>query len=444
MLIAEEKVLRPKDGAKGDSDSWPEFGLTKTKVISQKTGDLGFLDKVDDDQIRLVRDKQNYQKKPIVINDVESYAHAQYDDGTFGFWAEGKAGWFEVKNPVKVYEETFEDMIEATDMFYFLVDKYKNAITHMPHANAKALERYAVAQFKSFLKRPKCRREDASDVVEGFYQHREFFITSMLEGQENLPWLDSQILRHLKHKFRDEYRAIEAKVALAVDKDDIERQTEEEARVAKVDGDPKSDEETDGDNHMLSVHVTRKRKSVLRPAGGKSSKKAAGRRQSFRCDNEEDDSSQNSHSVESPSSTNGICTRADEDKAPDVALSPAVPSLSGDSALSDLPLRRTTVKITQHAMPSYKSQGPCDTWVCQFDGCNYKVYDATKPESREIIKSHFGTHPEQAQEKLDLIYKESRPYLPVNNLIQRIQAISAAHRDASAAPTLPTPIRRRF
>lgn len=220
-----------------------------------------------------------------------------------------------------------------------------------------------------------------------------------------------------------------------MDKDDIERQTEEEARVAKVDGDPKvrkrracqpshrprtllkrsekSDEETDGDNHMLSVHVTRKRKSVLRPAGGKSSKKAAGRRQSFRCDNEEDDSSQNSHSVESPSSTNGICTRADEDKAPDVALSPAVPSLSGDSALSDLPLRRTTVKITQHAMPSYKSQGPCDTWVCQFDGCNYKVYDATKPESREIIKSHFGTHPEQAQEKLDLIYKESRPYLPV-------------------------------
>ena len=68
MLIAEEKVLRPKDAAKIDSDSWPEFGLTKTKVTSQKTGDLvsllaahkshpvkvqGFLDKVDDDQIRL-------------------------------------------------------------------------------------------------------------------------------------------------------------------------------------------------------------------------------------------------------------------------------------------------------------------------------------------------------------------------------------------------------
>ena len=69
MLIAEEKVLRPKDAAiKGDSDSWPEFGLTKVKVTSQETGDLvsllaahkscpvkveGFLDEVDDDQIHL-------------------------------------------------------------------------------------------------------------------------------------------------------------------------------------------------------------------------------------------------------------------------------------------------------------------------------------------------------------------------------------------------------
>lgn len=96
-----------------------------------------------------MRDKKNYRTKPIVINDVEAYAHAQYNDGTSGFWAAGKAGWFEVKGPVKVYEETFEDMIEATNMFYFLADKYKNAVTRMPQANAKALERYAVAQFRS-------------------------------------------------------------------------------------------------------------------------------------------------------------------------------------------------------------------------------------------------------------------------------------------------------
>lgn len=96
-----------------------------------------------------VRDTRNYRRKAIVISGVEAYAHAQYNDGTSGFWAAGKAGWFEVKDPVKVYEGTFEDMIEATNMFYFLADKYKNAVSQMPQANAKALERYAVAQFRS-------------------------------------------------------------------------------------------------------------------------------------------------------------------------------------------------------------------------------------------------------------------------------------------------------
>ncbi|KAI4135975.1 MAG: hypothetical protein LQ347_000207 [Umbilicaria vellea] len=456
MLTAEGKVLRPKDAAiKGDSDSWPEFGLTKTKITSQDTGDLvslltahkthpvkveGFLDEVDDDQIHLVRDTKNYRKKAIVLSGVEAYAHAQYNDGTSGFWAAGEAGWFEVKDPVKVYEETFEDMIEATNMFYFLSDKYKNAVTRMPQANAKALERYAVAQFRSFLKHPRCRREDTSDVVKGFYQHRDFLIASMLEGQENLAWLDSQILRHLKHKFRlqNEYYAIEAKVALAVDTDDIERQITEEPQLATVTDGPrgkkrracrrssrpqtpskqgeKPDEETDdekGVNKVSGSNLTWKRKSILRPAGCKSSKKAAGRRQSFRSDQEEDKNSQNSQSGKSPTPANGIFAGADEDKAPIAVTTSPVASLMRESALSDLPVHRTIVKITQHALPPYEIQGPGDTWICQFDGCHYKVYNATKPESSEIIKSHFGTHSEQAQEKLDLIYKESRPYLPV-------------------------------
>ena len=227
-----------------------------------------------------------------------------------------------------------------------------------------------------------------------------------------------------------------------MDTDDIERQIEEGTRLAKVDDGPrgtkrracrpsnrprtppkqveKPDEETDGDKSISKVsssNITRKRKSVLRPAGSKSSKKAAGRRQSFRSDKEEDDSkddfSENSHSVESPTPINGIFTRTDQDEASNATALPPGAALSRNSALSGLPVRRTVVEITQHALPSYEPQGPGDTWICPFDGCNYRVYNVTKPESREIIKSHFGTHSEQAQEKLDLIYKESRPYLPV-------------------------------
>ena len=71
MLIPEVKVLCPKDSAiQGDSDSWPEFGLTKVKITSKETGDLvsllaahknypvkveGVLDEVDRDQLHLGR-----------------------------------------------------------------------------------------------------------------------------------------------------------------------------------------------------------------------------------------------------------------------------------------------------------------------------------------------------------------------------------------------------
>lgn len=225
---------------------------------------------------------------------------------------------------------------------------------------------------------------------------------------------------------------------MAVDTDDPERQTTEETRLATVvDGrrgtkrrafrsitrsqtPPKQGEKPDGETDeektvgkVSGSHITRKRKSVLRPAGCKSSKKAVGRRQSLRSDRKGDDSSESSHSIESPTPANGIFTRADEEKAPNAVTISSVAALTPDSAFSDQPVRRTIVKISQHALPPYEMQGFGDTWICQFDGCDYKVYNATKPESREIINSHFATHFEQAQEKLDLIYKESRPYLPV-------------------------------
>lgn len=46
--------------------------------------------------INLVRDK-NYRDKTIELSNVMTYAFAEYDDGTHGFWAAGLAGWFEYR-----------------------------------------------------------------------------------------------------------------------------------------------------------------------------------------------------------------------------------------------------------------------------------------------------------------------------------------------------------
>ena len=60
------------------------------------------------------------------LKDVKRYSFAQYEDGSYGFWAEGKAGWFELKTAISSYRHTFDKMSEATDMFYHMSDKWGN------------------------------------------------------------------------------------------------------------------------------------------------------------------------------------------------------------------------------------------------------------------------------------------------------------------------------
>ena len=66
-----------------------------------------------------------YQTVPLVIKNVTTYSFSQFEDGTFGFWAGGLAGWYEIVKPATEYEKIFEKMSEATGMFYFAADKFR-------------------------------------------------------------------------------------------------------------------------------------------------------------------------------------------------------------------------------------------------------------------------------------------------------------------------------
>ena len=53
------------------------------------------------------------------------YAFAEYLDGTYGFWAAGKAGWFEFDSFATSYRSIHECMNEASSLFYMLADRVK-------------------------------------------------------------------------------------------------------------------------------------------------------------------------------------------------------------------------------------------------------------------------------------------------------------------------------
>ena len=99
-----------------------------------------------DDYNAVKNDK--YRSKTIELDSTTTYAFAEYDDGTYGFWAAGKAGWFELKDPVPLFRTTFEGMNEAASMFYMLADKLRRAHKTNPKLSVKGLERYANNVFR--------------------------------------------------------------------------------------------------------------------------------------------------------------------------------------------------------------------------------------------------------------------------------------------------------
>lgn len=115
-------------------------------------------------------------------------------------------------------------------------------------------------------------------------------------------------------------------------------------------------------------------------------------------------------------------------------------------------LTNPVLKITKRTLPSFSPTGPGDSWLCSFDGCSHIIYAASKPESKALIKDHFQKHATDSQTQLDLIYSEKRPYLPVNNLVNKIREMAAKKQtDPSTGPSVgglemffPKPIERKF
>lgn len=84
----------------------------------------------------------------IELVDVVAYAFAEYQDGSYGFWAAGKAGWFEIKEPVKACQQSYSMMKEAASMFYLLADKLRNARKSHHNLTMKAIETYSKKVFR--------------------------------------------------------------------------------------------------------------------------------------------------------------------------------------------------------------------------------------------------------------------------------------------------------
>lgn len=163
--------------------------------------------------------------------------------------------------------------------------------------------------------------------------------------------------------------------------------------------------------------ITRKRKSILQPSGGKFSKKAAARRRNLAATQDPNESQEDDDEVansQDPAEESPVTTIRNA-KDLELLTNPPTYRSSPDATPSPtfLPRKYLALKVVEYSLPSTEPQGPGDLWTCTFEGCFHRVHEASTSSGNIRIKEHFKIHATQAQEKIDLALNESRPYLPV-------------------------------
>ncbi|KAL8658154.1 MAG: hypothetical protein Q9226_001237 [Calogaya cf. arnoldii] len=453
-VLPEADVHGPVD-PKLHSDDWPIHHLKKINVISQQTQQsvslleshkdhavqvTGILDAVDFPQGRKIPNGK-WRNKRIEISDVSFWAFSEQEpDRTICLWASGKAGWYELHDPVPQYQDIFNGMNEAVSMLYHLADKYRRSRKNQSSITIKDMNKLVRSAFHDYRAPGKQELQfEPATAVDRFHKHARFLITSMLEGQDNQDWSNSLMLRYYKHHFDDIYKEAEARlhpqrqmkhakmkpqivqpnnqrkqISTARLLDNSSRQvntsrstrrrpapeiprTPKQPRIANGDTDTSGDEEYDSSGMLIEAGTKRKSRSILQPKGSKFSKKAASR--------------QNLASV---ADEPGDATSDQDDKVVPPEVSPLAAVSQRENLHPYYPPRKTIeLEMVVCDIPSDQPQGPGDLWTCQFENCNQRFHEASKPKGKAQIKSHLQEHARRAQEKIDLALAESRPYLPV-------------------------------
>jgi hypothetical protein len=102
--------------------------------------------------------------------------------------------------------------------------------------------------------------------------------------------------------------------------------------------------------------------------------------------------------------------------------------------------------VLERTILSGEPQGPNGLWTCQKEGCGHTVPLADTPRGKAEVKRHFIEHEDEIKLRQDMVEAAKRPYLPINNLLEKLQRLGEAARlkeqGLDAGQREPTPIQR--
>ncbi|KAI1563894.1 hypothetical protein PtrEW7m1_010417 [Pyrenophora tritici-repentis] len=140
MTVPEAEILRPLDASNTNSDDWEIFVLSDARVVYESNGKPasllaayadtplkveGRLETPGRNQLKYLL-KKPYKPTEIEIRNVTRFSYGEMTDGAYVMWAQGKAGWFEIR-PTAAYKPIYDDMVQAVQLLYFVTDVYSES-----------------------------------------------------------------------------------------------------------------------------------------------------------------------------------------------------------------------------------------------------------------------------------------------------------------------------
>jgi len=447
----ESTVLKPLDPTILDSDDFPIFSLSQVEILDHDHKLTSLLDADANNPINIIGKLDHVPSVKfllpsiscpvnIEVTEVRTFSYGQMEEGEVAIWALGKAGWFQLK-PSRRYREVYKGMVEAVVLFYFLADAHRELRKKdTPPSAERLLELYA--------EEPSHDCADATAAEAVLKKHNQFLMTSMQKRAENINWKKTPIFRFIKSIGSTLSSTLEDTTVTTPptqheDEDTIhvytagkgKGKTHPKSGKLSLKGQSNEAQSMFEDVSMTDVGMDITLAFPTESTAARAQRKLAEthRQQRYSKRKKLDEQTESSTIIISPSE--------------DPSTTPIEESVFG-TANPSIPAQRSKqkkevqhIRIVDEPLPSYLAEGPDGIWRCSFDGCSKVVYGVTDTGGgddddgpKQLINEHYRKHAFQSQAKLDLIYKEERPYLPVGNLVKRIRELAAA-KGATEATT---------
>ncbi|KAH8725840.1 hypothetical protein GQ44DRAFT_706604 [Phaeosphaeriaceae sp. PMI808] len=218
MPTPEEDVLKPVDPSITDSDQWAIFTLSNAQVVYESNGEpASLLAAYTDTPVRVTGRletpgrglskyllKKSYKPIDIEVRNVMRFSYGEMTDGDFAIWAQGKAGWFEIR-PAPHYHEIYQDMVEAVELLYFVTDIYSESRKKSGGPSPQLIfQEYAEDE------RFSCNSPEAAKAI--FHKHHIFLVMCFLIRAQGIIWSNTSIYQYFRRLYTKDLETCKARI----------------------------------------------------------------------------------------------------------------------------------------------------------------------------------------------------------------------------------------